>query len=182
MAVAKNQADERLLRLAVKGDAAAFRALLDAYYPVIYRMAFRLTATRHDAEDVTQMASMKIAQNIGTFKGESSFSTWIYTIVLNSYRDWKRTQSRHYADNIDDLTDLEAGAPDPENLMGLSEEMRRINALPEPEREIVFLVFGEGLTHKEAGKIIGCAESTISWRIHEARKILSKSEGKHGHG
>ena len=172
--------DEKLVKLACAGNAQAFRDLLDFHYMTIYRMAFKLCGNQHDAEDVTQMACMKLAQSIGTFKQESAFTTWLYTIVLNTVRDWRRAQVRHKASDIEDVPDIDSDAPTPEQTLSTSQEMDRVRALPEPEREIIFLVFGEGLSHREVAKIMGVAESTISWRIHEARKILNEGGRRHG--
>ena len=78
-----------------------------------------------------------------------------------------------------------------ENIVSTSEDTQKsienrqqldaVRALPETEREAVWLVFAEGLTHKQAAEILGCAEGTISSRIHEARKKLTSNGGrKHG--
>lgn len=123
------------------------------------------------------MTCIKVAQNIAGFKGKSSFTTWLYTIVLNSSRDWKRSQSRHDRGSVglETIEDTLAGqSHSPEDQLEINEKMKAVYSLPEPEREIVWLVYGEGLTHKQVAEIMGCAEGTISWRISEARKILKE--------
>lgn len=165
-----------LVERACSGDERAFRDLLDLHYMTIYRMAFRFCGNKHDAEDVTQMTCMKLAKNISMFKGESAFTTWLYTIVLNTGRDWKRAQSRHERGSIG-LEIVENIVPDsdnPEKTLETNQKMAAVYNLPEPEREIVWLVYGEGLTHKQVADIIGVAEGTISWRINQARKILKE--------
>jgi len=171
--------DMALANRAANGDERAFRDLLEIHYTTIFRMAFRFCGNKHDAEDVTQLTCIKLAQNISSFKGDSAFTTWLYTVVLNTGRDWKRAQVRHDRGSIG-LETVENVLPtneNPEQTLETTQKMAAVYNLPEPEREIVWLVYGEGLTHKEVAKIMGMAEGTISWRINEARKIL-KEGGK----
>ncbi|MDD3020546.1 MAG: RNA polymerase sigma factor [Alphaproteobacteria bacterium] len=171
--------DMALIKRAVDGDERAFRDVLDVHYMTIYRMAFRFCGNKPDAEDVTQMTCIKLAQNIGSYKEQSAFTTWLYTIVLNTARDWKRTQVRHDrgAVGLETVENTLPTTDNPEQRLEISQKMAAVYNLPEPEREIVWLVFGEGLTHKQVADIMGMAEGTISWRINEARKIL-KEGGK----
>lgn len=169
-----------LAHLAKIGSADAFRRLLESQYAVIFRMAFRLCGHREDAEDITQMTCLKIAQTIGTFRGESQFTTWAYTITLNTYRDWVRVKANNRArhSNVENMAEFLPSSDNPEETLVSRQRMAQIEALPESEREAVLLVFGEGLSHKQAGEIMGCAESTVSWRIMEARKKLAEGKGK----
>ena len=174
------QGDEKeLVRLARAGDARAFRDLLDIHYATVFRMAFHLCGHRENAEDITQMACLKIAQNITAFESKSRFTTWIYTIVLNTFRDWtaSRANTGKGFRDIEDMGESLAGHSDPERDAQVGEQMRALSALPDAEREAVILVFAQDCSHKEAAEILGCAESTISWRIHEARKKLSAAGG-----
>lgn len=175
---------KELVRRAVAGDANAFRQLLDAHYRTIFRMAYRFCGNTPDAEDVTQMTCMKLAQNIGSFKAESAFTTWLYTVVMNTARDWQRAQSRHDrgAVDISMMEDKIPATDNPEKALAQQEQMDAIRKLPGAEREAVWLVFGEGLSHKEAAAIAGCAEGTISYRIFEARKKLAQAGGGHKYG
>ena len=177
MTIDGKQQDIELIDRVRKGDSRAFRELLDKHYTTIYRMAFRFCGNRTDAEDVTQMSSLKLAQTITGFKGDAAFTTWLYKLVLNSARDWRRSQARHERGSVG-LDDVEFTVGDngqtPEAKLETTQKLAAIHKLPEPEREIIWLVYGEGLTHKEVAEIIGCAEGTISWRISEARKMLKE--------
>ncbi len=165
---------EKLVKLACAGNAGAFRTLLDIHYATVFRMAFHLCGHREDAEDITQMACLKIAQNIGSFRQDSKFTTWIYTIVLNTFRDWADLRANNKKGHValDIVADILPGSANPEQDMHTKEMMKKIHDLPAPEREALIVVFAEGLSHKEAAAVLGCAESTVSWRIHEARKKL----------
>lgn len=169
------QDEQDLIRRIGAGDAGAFRDLLDHYYPALFRMAFHLCGHREDAEDITQMASLKIAQNIAGFRGDSKFTTWAYTIMLNTFRDWTDNRSNTGKGRVD-MADVEmtlAASDNPEAAASTNDRMRMLCALPTPEREAIILVFGHGYSHKEAAGMLGCAESTVSWRVHEARKKLT---------
>ncbi len=171
-----NDTDEDMIVRAVAGDSRAFRDLLEAHYLTIYKMAYRQCQNKSDAEDITQLACIKLAQNISSFNRQSAFTTWLYTIVLNTARDWHRSEGRHDKASVelDVVENKLTQTRNPENEMVTKQGMEAVRALPEPERQIVWLVFGEGLSHKQVAEIVGCAESTISWRIHEARKILKE--------
>lgn len=168
--------EKQLIALSMRGDAAAFRALLDLHYMTIYKMAFHLCGHREDAEDITQMACLKVSQNIMAFKGEAKFTTWLYTIVLNTFRDWTDNRG-NTGKGRSALDDNLPSRDNPEQAAGVNQQLRRLSALPPEERETVILVFAHGCSHKEAADILGCAESTVSSRVHEVRKKLA-SAGK----
>lgn len=173
---------EHIIQDAVRGDAAAFRDLLDHYYSTIYKMAFTFCRNKHDAEDVTQICCLKLAKAILSFRNESSFTTWLYRVVFNCVEDWRRQNSKSQNVSLDDVAEMASGAT-PEQNASTAQKMKAVYALPDGERDAVLLVFGQGLSHKEAGVALGCKESTISWRIHEARKKLaqfSEEERRHG--
>lgn len=174
---------KQLIRRVGEGDSRAFHQLLDAHYSIIYRMAYRFCGTQSDAEDVTQMTCMKLAQAIGKYDGRSAFTTWLYQVVLNTARDWQRSQGRHQRGAID-IGIVENTLPTSENIeksMEVQQQLDAVRALPDAEREAIWLVFAEGLSHKQAADILGCAEGTISYRIFEARKKLATAGGrKHG--
>lgn len=174
----KDQDEMELLRLSCAGDAAAFRALLDHHYLTIYKMAFHLCGHREDAEDITQMACIKVSQNIQNFRLESKFTTWLYTIVLNTFRDWtdNRANTGKGRVDIDDVAPKIAGNDNPEKAAEVNEQLRKLDALSPTEREAVVLIFAQGYSHKEAAAMLGVAESTISWRIHEVRRKLAGPE------
>ena len=176
--------DKMVINRAVKGDSAAFRQLLDRHYATIFRMAYRFCGNKEDAEDVTQMACMKLAQNISRFEGKSAFTTWLYTLVLNTSRDWQRSERRHERGGIaiDVVENIIPTNENAERDLANKEIFDQIRALPEGERDAIWLVFGEGLSHKEAASVLGCAEGTISYRIFEARKKLADNAGGRKHG
>jgi RNA polymerase sigma-70 factor (ECF subfamily) len=167
--------ESELIRLSCAGDAHAFRALIDLHYLTIYKMAYHLCGHKEDAEDITQIACLKVSQNITGFKAGSKFTTWLYTIVLNTFRDWtdNRANTGQGRVALEDRANMLPAGDNPESAVGVREQLRALEALPPEERETVVLVFAQGFSHKEAADILGCAESTVSWRVHEVRKKLA---------
>lgn len=168
--------EAELIRRAQEGDGAAFEALLRRHYDTMYRMAYRWCGNRADAQDITQSACIKLARALGSFGFRSAFATWLYPLVINTAKDWSRSRARQ-GGACDGLDPEQPETPSAEGPMAEQKVYARqvldhIRALPEREREAVLLVFGEGLSHREAATAMACRESTVSWYIHEARKKL----------
>ena len=174
--------DKELIKRAAAGDADAFEALVNAYYEVMFKMAYKWCGNRRDAEDITQEACIKLARGIGSYNGKSKFTSWLYMVVINTAKDFYKSQNRHPEGT--ELLDTIVGADDnAEERVFARQVLDAVHDLPEGEKESVLLVLGQGLSHKEVAKISGVKESTISWRIHEARKKLEslfKKEERYG--
>lgn len=166
-------ADAELARNAAGGDRRAFSALVERHYEFIFRLAFRLTGNRADAEDVAQEVCARLGRAIRSYRGGSAFTTWLYAIVVNAARDAGRRGAREAARAqawaVQALADGEAApeADDPGEALWVA-----VRALPPKQREAVTLVYGEGLGHAQAAELMGCSEPTVSWHIHEAKKRL----------
>lgn len=165
---------QQLIAKAKGGDSAAFRQLLQDHYAMIHRVAYRFTGHTADAEDVAQEVCMVLVDRLRSYNGKSSFSTWLYRVVVNQCHDMRK---KRHADMARDTQYVELAA------MGAAEATdghkkaswlyRAIAALKPPLPETAHLVLGEELSHAEAAKILDCKESTISWRMHEIRKQLT---------
>ncbi len=159
-----------LIKQAQRGDREAFDSLLRAHYDVMYRMAFKWCGDKADAEDITQNACIKLARSIETFRFQSAFVTWLYRLVINTAKDWAKARPRWTAGQ-----QFETGRSEPpaaEDRVYAMQVMAYVRTMPEREKSALFLVFGEGLSHREAATVMDCKESTVSWYIHEARKKL----------
>lgn len=165
--------DLELAERARQGDRNAFRQLLERHYNTAYRVALRFTGHAPDAEDIAQDVCLALANKLRSFRGQSQFSTWFYRVVVNACRDHHRKQKSAAAlqANYAVFRDLERSdqMDDAKRLGWLSEE---IGGLEPVLRETAVLVLAEDLTHREAAAALGCAESTVSWRMHEVRKKL----------
>lgn len=174
MAPAGADPDAPLIAAAIAGDRAAFSRLIERHYDRIHGLAWQLTGSRTDAEDVAQDVCCALVERIGGFRGEAKFSTWLCGIVVNACRDLhRRRRSRGgLLDRLGVLARLGKG-PDGRELHDAMWLKSAIAGLPAAYREAVVLVAGEQLTHAEAAAILGVSEGTVSWRLHEARKLLA---------
>lgn len=165
--------DTELAARAAGGDRAAFEALLERHYDTIYRIAYRYTGLREDAEDIAQEICTALADKLRSFKGEAQFTTWLYRIVVNASRDLLRKKattrrlSELYRDHLDDRHAQEAARA--EEIAWLYQALDLVG----PDlRDTVVLVLAQGLTHGEAAEVLGVKESTVSWRMHELKRKL----------
>ena len=166
--------ENALIRQAQSGDAGAFEALLGMHYDTLYKFAYKWCGNRADAEDVTQQACLKLARSIDQFNFEAAFTSWLYQVVINCAKDWRKSQRRHVenSEDMEESRQIESTMPSPEALMISQQMLGLLETLAEGIKETILLVHAEGLTHGEAAKILGIKESTVSWRLHEARKTL----------
>jgi len=187
----ENTGDIRLIERARQGDGAAFERLVEDNYMLIYRAAYRFTGAREDAEDVAQDVCIKLARAVRGFRGGSSFRTWLYRVVINAARDYIRkhaTKRRHEEEFVREqhVTGAPGRAEGLSGNPGVTPEalLMEINRLPEKYRDALLLVHSEGLSHKEAAEVLRCAESTVSWRVHEGKKKLKEHfiRKRNGHG
>lgn len=165
--------DKALALLAAKGDADAFRQLLERHYDTLFRIAYRFCGHREEAEDIAQDVCISLPAKLKTFKGEAAFSTWLYRVAVNRVKDWKRKQAtaaRVHSDygEVEELRRGEALAASREQEW-LNEMLARLS---DDLRETAVLVVGEGMTHGQAAEVLGLKESTVSWRMSELKKAL----------
>jgi RNA polymerase sigma-70 factor (ECF subfamily) len=166
--------DCALAAAALAGDREAFRRLVERHYSMIYRVAYRYVGSAADAEDIAQDVCVALATRLGKFGGRSRFSTWVVAIVINRCRDYlrRRRSSETLVQKYAALREAEdADQADTEKRTAWLAEA--LQSLEPSLRETVLLVVGEDLSHREAAKILGCAESTVSWRMHVVKKQLA---------
>lgn len=170
--------DEELVALSVAGDRAAFGALLERHYDRIHGLAWQLTGSRADADDIAQDVCCTLVEKIGSFRGEAKFTTWLCGIVFNACRDLRRRRRSlgGFTERLAVLAGL-APAPDGRDLHDAIWLKSAIARLKPAYRDAAVLVAGQQLTHAEAAEILGVAESTISWRMHEVRRLLGQERG-----
>lgn len=164
-----------LIRHAQGGDIASFSELLDLHYDTIYRFAWKWCGHRANAEDIAQQACIKLAASLAQFRFQAAFTSWLYQLVVSCARDWQRAQQRHDHDALPD-SEPTADATRTEDSIYLAQLLKQLDELGEGMKETALLVHAEGLSHAEAGRILGVSESTISWRIHAIRKHMNHRE------
>lgn len=166
-----------LVRLAQQGDRRAFEQVFEHSYPTLYRFAFQWSGVVADAEDIAQLAAIKLAKSLGQFRFQSAFSTWLYRLVVNVAIDWARANKRHQGENPPEAEEFAAEGHQGFGQVMLSQLLVKIDSLGAGYKEAVILVLGEGCSHKEAAEILSVKESTVSWRIHQVRQYLAQQDG-----
>lgn len=165
--------DAELIGQAQQGDRAAFGLLVERHYDFVYRVAWRWCGRKSDAEDIAQEVCARLGKAIRTYHGSGVFTTWLYSLTLNAARDLMRKTARESAKTeafgVQALISGEAIAEPEDQAETLWAAVRK---LPDKQRDAILLVYGEGLTHAAAADAMACAEATVSWHIHEAKKRL----------
>jgi len=175
----KELSDHELYQLIDQGRNEAFDALLSKHYDTLYAFAFKYCRHQHDAEDIVQEALLKISRGFPQFDRRHLFTTWAYRIVINTAKDLfkkerqERIGQQAYAAEAATL----GGEPDDPAVEGIWE---LLDQLPKKLYDAVLLVYGQDLSHAEAAAALGCAETTVSWRLFEARRKLARRAGRVG--
>ena len=166
--------DSSLVAAACSGDRDAFESLLERHYDRIHGLAWQLTGSRADADDIAQDVCCVLVEKIGGFRGEAKFSTWLTGITFNACRDWRRRRGslRAFTERLTVMAGIAAASDrrDPYDAVWVKSAIARLKPAL---RETAVLVAGQQLTHAEAAAVLGVAEATVAWRMHEVRRILS---------
>jgi RNA polymerase sigma factor (sigma-70 family) len=172
MVMRMKSSDEDLALAAAGGDGAAFAALLARRYDGLFRLAFRLTGSQHEAEDLTQDICAALPAKLLAFRGDAQLTTWLYRVVVNAAHDRRRRRAIHAKAASGwgewELNRKSANAETAEQIDWLTTAM---SALPDDLRDTLALVLDD-MTHRDAATILGVSEGTVSWRISEAKKHL----------
>ena len=164
--------DEELVLAAVGGDTAAFTALLERHYDRLFKLCFRLTGRRTEAEDLTQDICAELPKKLAQFRGDAQFTTWLYRVAVNAVHDRRRRAAAHARATVGwgewERNRRAAEVELADQMEWLTQTMR---ALPNDLRDTLALVL-DGLTHAEAGQVLGVSEGTISWRLSITKKII----------
>jgi RNA polymerase sigma-70 factor (ECF subfamily) len=177
--VKSGRPDEELARMAAAGDAAAFEEIHARYRRYVYSVALRMTGNEADAEDLTQEAFVSVLRWVGSFRGEASFTTWLYRLVVNQVKMHFRRRSRRPEEQMSDgeIHERERGAPrraDSQQVIdriAIEEAMRR---LPPGYRAAFVLHDVGGFEHEEVARLMGWAAGTSKSQLHRARAGLRK--------
>ncbi len=176
--------EEKCIVAAQQGDLDAFETLARLHQPNVFATAWRLLGNEAEADDVAQEVWLRVFRALPQFRLASRFSTWLYRIVVNqSLVALKRRQRRPGARPSDvALDDEEQGfalpdpKPGPRRILEGKETLRAfrlaMETLPLRQRLVVTLVLFQGLSHREAGEVLGIAEKTVSWHLFKARQQL----------
>ena len=181
-------AEERaLIERCKRGDLGAFNDLVRKYEKQVYNFAYRLTGNYDDANDVAQDAFLRVFNAIGTFRGDSSFSTWLFRITTNVFLDERKKAKSHPQTSLDEYLELgessvarqiEDPSPTPEAVLEESERaqllQKAVGDLPEYQRAMVTLYHTQQKSYEEIAEIMDLPIGTVKSRLNRARLALKE--------
>jgi RNA polymerase sigma-70 factor (ECF subfamily) len=178
------------IRLAQQGDSAAFERIYELHRRRVYSLCLRMVSNTTEAEDLTQEAFLQLFRKIGTFRGESAFSTWLHRLAVNVVLMRLRKKAIPVS-SLDEATEpddegngprRDFGGPDL-RLSGSIDRMnlqRAMEQLPQGYRAIFVLHDVQGYEHNEIADIMGCSIGNSKSQLHKARmrlrELLHESE------
>ena len=176
--------DERfLIKRAAKGDSDAFETLIRAHESRMYAVTLRMCGSREDAQDCLQEAMLRIYKAMDSFRGQSSFGTWVYRITMNTCLDELRRRKVRQSTSLDAMLETGWSPTDETNTPeknSLRNEQRRsiekaIATLPEDMRSAVVLRDIHGFSYEEIAQILSANVGTIKSRISRGREKLREA-------
>lgn len=175
--------DGALAEAALAGEERAFTELMRRHRDAVYRFARRYVGDADEAFDLVQETFVSAWNALGDYDPRRPMSAWLRRIVLNKCRDWsRRRQVRRFffgAVSMDakiaETIPAAATAPDPHLEASLSALDAAVVALPRPLKEPLLLTAIEGLSHKEAGAVLGLSPKAVEMRVYRAKQALAQS-------
>jgi RNA polymerase sigma-70 factor (ECF subfamily) len=162
--------DSSLVRRASQGDADAFTCIFRRYHPMIFAFAYRLCLDRAEAQEIAQETFIKAARALATVRELISCKAWLYRIARHTAIDLGRAGARR--ERLAAV--VSAGHETTERLGDFDFVAEALAALSLDLREAIVLVYYEEMNHAQAARVLGCAEATVSWRVHMAKRKLKK--------
>lgn len=171
--------DFDLTQSAAKGDMAAFEEVYQRHHRRVYSICLRMLQNAHEAEDLTQDVFIQLYRKIGSFRGDSAFTTWLHRMTVNQVlmhfrkRNVKFEKVTEEGETPDQIV---AGTANPLK-MPIVDKIALENAieqLPAGYKNVFVLHDVEGFEHEEVAKILGCSVGTSKSQLHKARLKLRK--------
>jgi RNA polymerase sigma-70 factor (ECF subfamily) len=171
------------IRLAQDGDPAGFEYLYKFHSRRVYSICMRILKNTSDAEDLTQQVFLRLFRKIGTFRGDSGFSTWLHRVTVNAVlmhlRRRKQIEIPTFSSDrarVDGDEPREFGSGDP-SMLGAIERlnlMRAIHQLPFGYKRFFLLHHFIGFKHNEIARLLSCSVGCSKSQVHKARKRLQR--------
>jgi RNA polymerase sigma-70 factor, ECF subfamily len=164
-----------------RGEREAFDRLVQRYQRDVYRLCFRYVNNHHDANDLAQEAFLKAYRAIGRFRGDSSFSTWLYRIAVNTCLNFRSARRPEGEELPESLPDRRLGAAERLESAERSRWVREaVAGLPERQRATLILKVYHDLTHEEVARVLGSSVGTVKANLFHALANLKKKLNQPG--
>lgn len=160
--------ERELIEQCANGHRISQKKLYDAYKTPMYTLAYRITNSFEDAEDVLQEGFLKVFRNLSSFNHESKLSTWIHTIIIRTaFRKIKDTINYKITDQLEDDSQLEIVYPSDVEYLEMA-----IQGLPDGYRTVFTLYEIEGYKHHEIAELLEISTSTSKTQLRNAKVTL----------
>jgi RNA polymerase sigma factor (sigma-70 family) len=180
--------DQDLVTRAREGDTRAFDALILKYGDKLYGLVYHMTSHKEDTHDLLQEIFARAYQSLKSFRGNSTFYTWIYQIAVNLTLNFLKKKKRRSGLSLNELDAAAHQDPalidttheaNPEQQTNLNELQVKLNEamqkLSEPHRMVVTMFDIQGMSHGEIAKVLKTSEGTIRSRLHYAHLQLQSA-------
>jgi RNA polymerase sigma-70 factor (ECF subfamily) len=157
-----------------EGNPAAFEALIRAHQRMIHSLTFRMTGSMADAEDLAQETFIRAYRQLDSYQGTAKFSSWLYRIAVNTCLNWRQRERRRDQIHTQWAESNAVAQSEPGTNKPDGEIQAALMKLPAKQRAAIVLTIYDGHNHAEAAKILGCSETTVSWRVFAARRKLKR--------
>jgi RNA polymerase sigma-70 factor (ECF subfamily) len=167
--------DREIVQRCRRGELGAFEELYARHGSRLYTVAYRMTGSAADAEDLVQDIFLQVYRRLDSFRGEAALGTWLHRLAVNACLDFVRSKQgrrQRVTDTIEDFDALETPATGPWRADAALDRMdleRAIAQLPPSYRRAFLLHDVEGLEHHEVGEALGIAEGTSKSLLFKAR-------------
>ncbi len=170
-------ADFELAKLAASGNIAAFEMLYERYHRRTYSLCLRMTSSQTESEDLTQEVFIQLFRKVGSFRGDSAFSTWLHRLTVNqvlmhfrrrSVKNEKTSEDGEIPEQIVPGTENQAKMP----VLDRIALKRAVDQLPPGYRSAFVLHDVQGYEHEEVARILGISVGTSKSQLHKARLKL----------
>lgn len=178
--------EQELVEALKDGSEAAFKYMVTSWQDMVYNTSLGLVQNEMDAEDVAQEVFVKAWESIGSFKGESKLSTWLYRITVTKSLDYLRSRKRKkrfaYVQSLFGMNDELVIDPPDFHHPGVVSEKKQLSAslfkalesLPEQQKAAFVLSRIEGLNHKEVSEVLGTTVPAVESLLQRAKLNLRK--------
>jgi len=172
-------ADVDLARAAGRGDMVAFEEIYTRHHRRVYSICLRMLQNASEAEDLTQDVFIQLYRKIGSFRGDSAFTTWLHRMTVNQVLMHFRKRTVKFEKTTEEGETPEqivAGSTDPHRMQIVDKIAleNAIDQLPDGYKNVFVLHDVEGFEHEEVARILGCSVGTSKSQLHKARLKLQK--------
>lgn len=179
--------DQGLIARCQAGSREAFDELISRYQRRVYTFAFRLAGNADDAADIAADTFVRVYSAIGSFRGDSSFVTWLFRVVTNIYLDHRKRRRSKPTVSLDEVVALEESSvqrqveddgPTPHEIAEANERTEALQAaimsLPEFQRIMIVMYHVDGMAYEDIAETLHLPIGTVKSRLNRARLALRK--------